>query len=123
VLRSLLTSRKTYPNMFDAYPPFQIDGNFRGTNGIVEMLLQCRQGEIRLLPALPKAWPQGSITGLRVRGGAEIDIAWQNGRITSVRLHGLVDGAHSLRFGDKTLRLDVKADDSVSLNGDLERKP
>ena len=119
VLRSLLTSRKTYPNMFDAHPPFQIDGNFGGANGIVEMLLQCRQGEIRLLPALPRAWPNGSITGLRVRRGAEIDLAWREGRLVSATLRAVVDGNHTLRYRDKTVRIALKAGASAHLDGEL----
>jgi alpha-L-fucosidase 2 len=109
VLRGLLAPERTYPNMFDAHPPFQIDGNFGGAAGILEMLVQSWGGEVRILPALPRAWPEGSVHGVRARGGIEVDLDWAGGRATRLALRGAPGQTVRLRIGARlaTIRLDA----------------
>ena len=87
----------TYPNLFDAHPPFQIDGNFGATAGLAEMLLQSHMGEIHLLPACPAAWPQGEVRGLRARGGFDVSFSWRDGRMVKGTLRSLVGETCTLR--------------------------
>ncbi len=98
ILKALLGPQRTYPNMFDAHPPFQIDGNFGGAAGILEMIVQSWGGEIRLLPALPSAWPSGEIKGARARGGLSVDMTWADGKVRSLGLTGPANAAVRLRI-------------------------
>ena len=87
----------TYPNMFDAHPPFQIDGNFGFTAGIAEMLLQSHDGSVFVLPALPQAWPEGEVKGLVARGGFIVDMKWQKSQITYLKIHSRLGGTLRIR--------------------------
>ena len=115
-----------YPNLFDAHPPFQIDGNFGATSGIAEMLLQSHvqvaseakspNFRIHLLPALPKAWPDGSVTGLRARGGLTVDLQWQKGELTSATLTPLESRRFVVDLGTGTTEVDLKAGQPFKLD-------
>jgi alpha-L-fucosidase 2 len=94
----------TYPNMFDAHPPFQIDGNFGCTAGIAEMLLQSHDAAIHILPALPDTWPSGKVTGLVARGGFVVDITWKDKKLAEVKVKSRLGGYCRLRLNDDLLK-------------------
>lgn len=108
-----------YPNLLDAHPPFQIDGNFGATSGITEMLLQSHAGLIHLLPALPKAWPDGSVKGLRARGGFEADIEWKEGKVVAASIHSTTGTACRVRHGETSIALDFKPGETVKLDAKI----
>jgi alpha-L-fucosidase 2 len=116
-----LISDSTYPNMLDAHPPFQIDGNFGGTSGIAEMLLQSHAGEIHLLPALPSAWPTGSVTGLRARGGFEVSMAWKGGSLQRATIGSLIGGPYRVRCGANAVEFRTEPGAAYVLDGSLRR--
>ncbi len=108
MLRNLL-AYNTLPSLLGVHPPVQMDGNYGITAGICEMLLQSHAGEIDLLPALPKAWPNGSIKGLRARGAVEVDLAWENGKLKQATLRAEKDGKFSVRYGEQTRTVELKS--------------
>ena len=118
---NVVLSKSTSPNLFGLHPPFQMDANFGATAGIAEMLLQSHAGIIRLLPALPKEWNDGTVKGLRARGGFEIDMVWKDGKLGQVELTSVFGQQATLKYKDQTINLNLSKGDKIILNGDLKQ--
>ncbi|MET0463838.1 MAG: glycoside hydrolase N-terminal domain-containing protein [Chitinophagaceae bacterium] len=112
----------SYLNLFDAHPPFQIDGNFGGAAGIGEMLLQSHTGFIDLLPALPLALFNGEVNGIRARGGFELNMKWKNGKLQQVELRSTAGKTCKLRYGSKEISFPTEAGGIYRFDGNLEKK-
>jgi alpha-L-fucosidase 2 len=117
ILNFLLSPSRTFPDMFDAHPPFQIDGNFGGASAIAEMLLQSQNDEIQLLPALPAAWSSGKVTGLRARGGFEVEIAWADRKLAYATIHSLNGNPIRLRYGANTKFIQPQKGETLQWDG------
>ncbi len=112
----------SYPNLFDAHPPFQIDGNFGGAAGIAEMLVQSHTKWLDLLPALPAALPDGEVKGICARGGFVIDMQWQKGKLKQVRILSKTGSNCSLRYGEKEISFPTQSGKTYFFDGDLNKK-
>lgn len=110
----------SYVNLFDAHPPFQIDGNFGGAAGIAEMIVQSHQGFIEILPALPEDLPFGDVKGLRVRGGFELEVSWNSGELTSISIISKVGGICKISYKGRLISMTTKVGETYNLNGDLK---
>jgi alpha-L-fucosidase 2 len=117
MLQQLFSDRNTCPNLFGLHPPMQIDGDFGVTAGIAEMLVQSQADEIELLPALPQAWPTGSVKGLCARGGFEVDIDWRDGKLVQATIHSLNGGSARLRYGSATHDVTLAKGKKFNWNG------
>ena len=119
-----LLKNGTLNNLWDTHAPFQIDGNFGGTAGIAEMLLQSHMGFIHILPALPDAWSEGEVKGICAKGGFDIDITWKEGRPTEIIVKSKNGERCNLRYGNSTLSFGTKSGKSykVILAGDKLKK-
>ena len=121
LLRPVSSGGGVYVNLFDAHPPFQIDGNFGAAAGIAEMLLQSHTKYIDLLPALPSDLPQGEVRGMIARGGFEMDFSWQNGKLVTLTILSKAGGTCLLRYGTIIRKMETQKGVVYKLNKDLKK--
>jgi alpha-L-fucosidase 2 len=110
-----LLEKSTLPNLFDNHPPFQIDGNFGGTAGIAEMLIQSHAGYVELLPALPKEWNDGKVTGLMARGGFQVDMEWEKGELVGLEILSKLGNHLELRFEESEITMETTRGQVITL--------
>ena len=127
-LLNLLIKDHIWANLFDSIQPitedkviFQVDANFGATSGIAEMLLQSHAGEIHLLPALPKAWPAGSVKGMRARGGFTVDLSWAQGKLTEATIHSTLGNPCKIRYNDRFADFKIDKGQKLELTGNLKK--
>ncbi|HET8829189.1 MAG TPA: glycoside hydrolase family 95 protein, partial [Pelobium sp.] len=111
-----------YRNMFDAHPPFQIDGNFGGAAGLAEMLLQSQNGTLDILPALPSGLPNGKIKGLKTRGAFTVNLSWSNGMLEHLEITPAITEECTINYSGKTLTFNAEKGKTYRFNKELEKK-
>ena len=113
-LLRMLLAKCTMPNLWDSHPPFQIDGNFGGTAGIAEMLIQSHEGYVHLLPALPEEWKDGSFDGLTARGGFAVSASWKNGEAQEIGIVSSVGGTLKIFLNDGFIECETQKGESLT---------